>query len=333
MRSPLAALTPFWDTVDMAAEPLVFVADDDAPAAAQLLFSPSGDVVVTDVAGQTRYTDGIDYALDRRARRLTRKAGSRIPFIQPRPGAPTDAGQMRVYTVTATYVHEGDTWRGYVPPDVSHLLPRTRTRLRHGQPLCVGVLGDSISEGYDASGFHRAPPAQAPYVGLLADGLTERHGSPLTVWNHAVAGSTSEDGRWLAAELAARHPDLVIVAFGMNDACHAEPPDFVANVIDIMRRVTEVRADVEFVLVAPMRPTTQCTWVGHGRFTPYRNALRELSRLRVAVADVTAVWDAVLERKHPLDLSGNGSNHPNDFGHRLYAQTIMRTLDGAAATA
>jgi len=28
-------------------------------------------------------------------------------------------------------------------------------------------------------------------------------------------------------------------------------------------------------------------------------------------------------RKTHHDLTGNGINHPNDFGHRLYAQVIL----------
>jgi len=31
----------------------------------------------------------------------------------------------------------------------------------------------------------------------------------------------------------------------------------------------------------------------------------------------------MLEHKHDFDLTGNGLNHPNDFGHRLYAQTLL----------
>ena len=34
----------------------------------------------------------------------------------------------------------------------------------------------------------------------------------------------------------------------------------------------------------------------------------------------------VINNKHDLDLTGNGLNHPNDFGHRLYAQTILALL-------
>lgn len=34
----------------------------------------------------------------------------------------------------------------------------------------------------------------------------------------------------------------------------------------------------------------------------------------------------LLRRKRYLDLSGNGLNHPNDFGHRLYAQVLLHLL-------
>ena len=46
----------------------------------------------------------------------------------------------------------------------------------------------------------------------------------------------------------------------------------------------------------------------------------------VALADVTEVWTWMNRHKHFLDLTGNGLNHPNDFGHRLYAQCILQLL-------
>jgi hypothetical protein len=46
----------------------------------------------------------------------------------------------------------------------------------------------------------------------------------------------------------------------------------------------------------------------------------------VALADLTGVWTELLARKGYHDLTGNGVNHPNDFGHRLYAQVILGLL-------
>ena len=61
-------------------------------------------------------------------------------------------------------------------------------------------------------------------------------------------------------------------------------------------------------------------------FSLYRDQLRELSGPDVALADLTEVWTKLLIHKHDLDLTGNGLNHPNDFGHRLYAQAILQLL-------
>jgi acyl-CoA thioesterase I len=33
-----------------------------------------------------------------------------------------------------------------------------------------------------------------------------------------------------------------------------------------------------------------------------------------------------MERKRHIDLTGNGVNHPDDYGHRVYAQAILALL-------
>jgi hypothetical protein len=66
------------------------------------------------------------------------------------------------------------------------------------------------------------------------------------------------------------------------------------------------------------------------RFDHYRAALAELTGDGVVLADVTRLWSELIARKDPHDLSGNGLNHPNDFGHRMYAQTILASIGGSA---
>src|SRR5262249_42128448 len=61
-------------------------------------------------------------------------------------------------------------------------------------------------------------------------------------------------------------------------------------------------------------------------FPQYRDALASLSKGGVALADLTSVWTEFLERKQDWDLTGNGVNHPNDFGHRVYAQVLSSLL-------
>ncbi len=54
--------------------------------------------------------------------------------------------------------------------------------------------------------------------------------------------------------------------------------------------------------------------------------MRQLVGPGVAVADLSSVWETMLSRKPYLDLTGNGINHSNDFGHRLYAEVIFSLL-------
>lgn len=46
----------------------------------------------------------------------------------------------------------------------------------------------------------------------------------------------------------------------------------------------------------------------------------------MAVADVTTLWVELLKRKGFHDLTGNGLNHPNDFGHQVYSEVVLELL-------
>ncbi len=46
----------------------------------------------------------------------------------------------------------------------------------------------------------------------------------------------------------------------------------------------------------------------------------------VALADMTSIWAEMLKHKKDWDMTGNGVNHPNDFGHRVYAQVLSALL-------
>jgi acyl-CoA thioesterase I len=61
-------------------------------------------------------------------------------------------------------------------------------------------------------------------------------------------------------------------------------------------------------------------------FPKFRDALASLVGPGVALVDMTAVWQKLMERKKFADMTGNGVNHPNDYGHRLYAQAILALL-------
>ena len=305
-------------------EPVVFIAPDDGPAEAGLLFVPRELHTVRNLAGTITYTEGADYLVDRGQGRLVRTPGSRMPLVWPDGLVAHDDVRMHERLVAVSYTHDLEPVPQALAAGAGSTLERTAGRLRRQEPLSICLLGDSIAEGYDASGFHGVPPLQPGFASLVASALGQLHGGPVRLDNLAVAGSSAADGRWLTADAAAKAPHLVIVAYGMNDACWADADEFAINMTAILDGIRAKCPEVECLLVSPMLPTPHCHWVMPERFPHYRDALLHLGRREgVAVADVTALWRAVLERKSPYDLTANGTNHPNDFGHRLYVQTLL----------
>ena len=43
--------------------------------------------------------------------------------------------------------------------------------------------------------------------------------------------------------------------------------------------------------------------------------------------DMTAVHESLLQRKRYADMTGNNINHANDYLARVYAQTLLKTLE------
>lgn len=344
MQVDPALLDPVWGCRAVRGESLLFVADQpDRPATAPLLFTPTGGVSLTTADGATGFVEGQDFVVDAPGRRLHLVPGSTVPCVtrdQLYPAAPDGDAFMHArgnpsrrlrwaegdafhrLQTAASYAHAGD-WPGAVPAAAGHDLPAAMARLAGGLPLTLTVTGDSISEGYNASGFVGAPPWQPPYATLVAAGLERRHGSAVTLHNLAVAGTTSNDGWGAADAVAVTDPHLVVVAFGMNDAGYMDAAEYQSNIRQILGTVRQRASAAEFVLVAPMLPHPDWHYTPPERFPAYRDALAALCGVGVVLADVTRLWTDVLTRKRFCDVTGNGINHPNDFGHRLYAQCVL----------
>lgn len=312
---------PLWCSSTIDAEPILLLPRDSGAPAGRLLFRPDTVERVADASGQVEYAVGRDYIIDTADRLIVRTADSRMP-LHP-PGAHN--GLTHALLSTVTYTHR-EPWFGATVEFGGDRLPRTTARLREGGPLTISVTGDSISEGYDASGFHGFAPYAPPYAALVARGLTEHCGSVIQLHNLATAGWTAEHGLWDVDRIAASSPHLVVVAYGMNDATYADADAFTANMREIIGRVRRLAPAAEFVVVSPMLPTAQCTFVLRRRIEEYELALRTLIGEGVALADVTAIWADLVTRKDPRELAGNGLNHPNDFGHRVYADVVLRLL-------
>jgi acyl-CoA thioesterase-1 len=213
-------------------------------------------------------------------------------------------------------------------PAVAGSLPKTAARLKEGKPLVLGVSGDSISTGLDASGTAAAPPYQPGYPDLVAAQLEASFGGRVTVKNRAVAGWSVANGLADADKLIAEKPDLVLVAYGMNDVGRRDPKWFGQQTKALVDKLRAGLPEAEVVLVSPMLGNAEWVHTPPDMFPKYRDELTALAGPGVAVADVTAAWEVLLAHKHFLDLTGNGLNHPNDCGHRVYAQAVLAVIGG-----
>ena len=343
---PAANLRPFWIADTMQGESVLFVREEDAAQpAASLLFEPTCVLAVTSASGEVAYEEGRDYVWTPGSHRILLPAGSRIVSRAPselrRPAGSQpyhlthrDGNGEIMFGATheyhdlqtiVTYTHRSQ-WSGPRPSLARDALPRTIEKLSVRLPVTIALMGDSISCGCNASGWAGVPPFQPPYQDLLAQGIEARYGGKVTLHNVTDIGTDTAWGLASVRRAIDADPDLVIIAFGMNDAASRPADEYRANVRAIIDAVRQARPDAEFILVATMLAEPNWTSLQHERFPQYRDALSELRGPGIALADLTSVWETLLKEKRYWDLTGNGVNHPNDFGHRLYAQVLMSLL-------
>jgi acyl-CoA thioesterase I len=348
MLAELHLLEPVWSAPIARRESMLFVADDhQRPATGKLLFPAKEILAIHSADGQTQYEFGKDVELSRDGRELMLLPDSPIAHFQsgdlfPPAGAartiPQKADDPQRHMlfdnahwfhdqqVEVTYSHEPVEWPAPMPKFAGEQLPHVLQQLHAGQPVTIGVSGDSISAGGNASGVTKAPPWMPAFPELVAAQLETTYGCDVTLHNRAVGGWVAPQGAADLDALLATKPDLVIIAYGMNDVSYRNAEAFKETIAGMLERIRQANAETDVILVSPMTGHAEWVHTPPDMFPQYRDALASLTGPGVALADVTSIWQEMLRRKREVDLTGNGVNHPNDFGHRVYAQAILALL-------
>lgn len=333
---------PFWKTEQMENEPLLLVQETGAPVATgTLLFIPTAAPRLTDPTGEVVYAEGRDYHWKPGTAIIERTTGLRMPFKTAAEMKPSQEindqnfgghlfSEGRFFhdlQILVTYRHgKVHDWPTQV---ASPRLTRVVERLRARRPIKLVAMGDSITLGSNASGFEKslAPPFQPNYASLVTNTLGQRFGTTVKLVNLSVGGAKAGWGLTRVAALAQEQPDLVLLAFGMNNS---EPAvEFGAMMKKLLDAVQAAAPAADVVVVAPMSSNPA---LDSSRFPSYLEVLRQLETDHVALADITSPWIELLKTKKFADLTGNNVNHPNDFGHRLYAQVICELFPIAPGT-
>lgn len=274
-------------------------------------------------------------------REIVRRGEDQLTVAQP---PVLEAGETRVANIFVDYHSDGKGAEEYPVQETAAQaktastpgrIPRTLAKLRAGEPVKIVCWGDSVTVGGDASS------AETRYPAVFERRLCEKFpGAKLAVKTVAVGGSHSRQWLWPDkfprpkpgecdwAKVAAEKPDLVTLEF-VNDA-GLKSPEMEQVYGEILSRVRALGA--ELILITPhftMPSMMGFSSLREAENRPYVLALREFAAKRgLALADASARWEHLWKEGLPyVTLLRNGINHPDDRGHALFADELMRCFE------
>ena len=212
-------------------------------------------------------------------------------------------------------------------------------------PVLIVAFGDSVTQGYTA---HATIDHDQVYHARLKRSFETTY--PLTtfsVLNAGAAGHTVQDALMRLERDVIRHdPDLVIVAFGLNDAARGGlkgVPQFKTDLNRLLERV-ETGTEAQVLLVTPSFMLQQINGRVHpdelvyvtgllplqrdGVIAAYATAVRQVGQARhLPIADVYAAWErAALSGINTDEWLSNGLNHPTSDAHAITADLLFELI-------
>lgn len=347
MEEILPLLAPIWEGDKVYEQTAVFVGEKDV---APLLFNPVGKVTVTDFSKRIVYEEGKDFRVTERG---VERLNGNIPFytetefyrttpdvinvgVNPEKMSFAD-GKDRYFKFGG--IHEKTVRISYSCVEKTDLFglsekrgccPKFKEKLKAKEKAKILFYGDSITEGANASAELRVAPYQDAWTRLAHTFLSYYYQTDIAYVNTAVGGKDSVWGLENFDERVIAHqPDLLILAFGMNDG--GKSVEEYGSLIDAMlKKFREELPQSEVLLTATSVPNPQSRW--YGNQVRFLGAIIELSeKYHLPLLDMTTLTEKLYGDDGYVryrDFTGNNVNHPNDFGVRLYAQAFLNEIMG-----
>lgn len=308
-----------------------FFANAEGPRAFNTAFKPTKILSVYNHNTGQLYKAGVDYIPTEKG--ISIPENSSIKFSPPKFIESISADDMKSYGVRLTTEFQSYQYA------ITYYKSETFQPTRYGSissfkkklgifPVNITFFGDSITDGANATSKD-APPHQPGYAGLVTARLNELYPTMIGYRNNSVGG-------WSAINATASveyrvndlKSDLVVLAFGMNDAGGYSPMDYKKHIKYVIDAIRAKQPDTAILLVSPTRANPRTFIQKREYVNAYLPALISLSDQykQIAVADLTAPWDRLLSNKSYYDITGNGLNHPNDFGHRIIAEVVLDSI-------
>ena len=260
-------------------------------------------------------------------------------------------GSVYPCTLSITYKHTekwADGYQGAKQTSVEDQLFDLFQKLRNGEDVHVVFYGDSMTSGWSASGgktnvytaandgtFEPSGLSYAPYMPnwmtMFIDGLKKIYPDANITWENLSLGGKNSD--WGATNFDARYEllsnkdiDLFLIGFGINDCGGKVTKDaFKANTESIISKLRAKCSDAAVLLYGGNSTNTDAKMYDKDTLISYEQALVEIAAAteNTAATSFTSIYFDVAKSKESSDLFENNLNHANDFGCRIYAQTML----------
>ncbi|MBR1641478.1 MAG: SGNH/GDSL hydrolase family protein [Butyrivibrio sp.] len=179
-------------------------------------------------------------------------------------------------------------------------------KLADGQPVNLLIVGDSIAEGTGAKGIENS------WAELVAGDLGEKYGSVINMTNVSMGGCTSLCGYVRVQNINdGLDNDLAVICYGEND----EEEDFALYYESIIRALRLKYPSIEIVCIQESSQRD---------YTFKMKVISEIAEhYKLPVADTIEPFKADYD-----NLTVDGC-HPNNAGHRIYADVVESIVDDA----
>lgn len=320
---------------------IVLNADGSFPSIS-LLYPIDHVISVRSAQLDMEYEEGKDYVVE--DGRLRILPGTTMPYMTYQEMYPASPIQNQTYSTSSGYVfsvegrtfHDNqiaitythtDTYKGFTPEYKGSLLPGTTEKLRNKEAFTVTFVGDSITYGLNSSGIINVSPFMPAWPNVTVEALNTIYGQNITIHNLGICGTTAS---WCETQMSGyvlpTRPDLLVIAFGMNDGCAGIGPDaFVQSLSNLISAARRSIPDCEILLISTMLPNPEIPEVNKTQ-KQYEQAMLELEEEGIAVVQFTSFHESLLQYKNYRDMSGDNLVHTNDFLARMYAQAVLAAL-------
>jgi len=338
------AYKPFWNETTMFNETVVMIKEGDSLPSGRLIFDALKIISVRDYTLNHEYSED-EYIYKDGVLSLTEN--SSIPFFTEeqmygenlpdgfglyyQDGLEDDAKVVFTtgtgiikHQIAVTYFHQGN-WTGSTTSYLGDKLPLTMKKLESKDPMKWVLYGDSIAAGCGSSHDLLIEP-YLPDIGPgFVSQIESRFGSKIELVNMSQGGTMSNWGKGCSTErVAAYNPDLVIIAFGMNDgSAGVAPLDYKKNIDGIISSAKDKNPNTEVILISTIlaNPITKQNHRQIEYLKMHNELVTEYSG--VINVDMSSFTKELYNRKRGIDFLANHINHPSDFLVRCYVMNLV----------